>query len=102
MTTNNLQDISTLLEQGAKLEAVKLQKLTTVSFQVVLTFSIGKEEDKLKPCPFCGKVPSVNQSAISELWHVMCDHCGASSTGKTTCAEAIEAWNRRESDGCAD
>lgn len=102
MTTNDMQDISTLLEQGAKLEAVKLQKLTTVSFQVELVFSIVAKEDELKPCPFCGKVPSVNQSAISELWHVMCDHCGASSTGKTTCAEAIEAWNRRESDGCAD
>lgn len=45
MKINDLQDISTLLEQGAKLEAVKLQKLTTVSFQVVLTFSIGKEEN---------------------------------------------------------
>ena len=45
MTTNDLQDISTLLEHGATLEAVKLQKLTTVSFQVVLTFSIEKEEN---------------------------------------------------------
>lgn len=45
MTTNDLQDISTLLEQGAKLESVKLQKLTTISLQVVLTFSIGKEDN---------------------------------------------------------
>ena len=45
MTINNLQDISTLLELGAKLEAVKLQKLTTVSFQVVLTFSIKAKEE---------------------------------------------------------
>ena len=37
---DDLQDISTLLELGAKLEAVKLHKLTTVSFQVLLTFSI--------------------------------------------------------------
>ena len=45
MTTNDLQDINTLLEQGATLEAVKLQKLTTVSFQVVLTFSIKAKEE---------------------------------------------------------
>lgn len=44
MMISNQQDISTLLEHGAKLEAVKLQKLTTVSFQLVLTFSIWKEE----------------------------------------------------------
>ena len=50
MTTNDLQDISTLLEQGATLEAVKLQKMTTVSFQVVLTFAIGEEiqEDDMR------------------------------------------------------
>ena len=45
MTINDLQDISTLLELGAKLEAVKLQKLTTVSFQLVLTFSIKEKEE---------------------------------------------------------
>lgn len=46
MTTNDLQDISTLLEMGARLEAVELQKLTTVSFQVVLTFSIREDDCK--------------------------------------------------------
>lgn len=46
MTTNDLQDISALLEQGAKLETVKLQKLTTVSFQVLLTFAIKAKEDE--------------------------------------------------------
>lgn len=46
MTTNDLQDISTLLEYGAKLEAVKLVHPTTVSFQVLLTFSIGKEDEE--------------------------------------------------------
>lgn len=46
MTTNDLQDISTLLALGAKLESVKLQKLKTVSFQVVLTFSIKAKEDE--------------------------------------------------------
>lgn len=45
MTTNDLQDISTLLEQGAKLEAVKLVHPTTVSFQVLLTFSIKAKEE---------------------------------------------------------
>lgn len=50
MTTNDLQDISALLEQGAKLESVKLQKLMTVSFQVLLTFSIGKEESDGERC----------------------------------------------------
>lgn len=46
MMINNLQDISTLLELGAKLESVKLVHPTTVSFQVLLTFSIGKEESE--------------------------------------------------------
>lgn len=45
MTTNDLQDISTLLEQGAKLESIKLHHLTTVSFQVELVFSIGTKEE---------------------------------------------------------
>ena len=45
MTTNDLQDISTLLELGAKLEAVKLVHPTTVSFQVLLTFSIKAKEE---------------------------------------------------------
>ncbi len=45
MTINDLQDISTLLELGAKLEAIKLVHPTTVSFQVLLTFSIKAKED---------------------------------------------------------
>lgn len=44
MTTNDLQDISTLFEMGAKLEAVELVHPTTVSFQVLLTFSIKANE----------------------------------------------------------
>ena len=44
MTTDDLQDIRVLLEQGAKLESIKLHHLTTVSFQVELVFSIGEEE----------------------------------------------------------
>lgn len=46
MTINDLQDISTLLEQGATLESVKLHHLTTVSFQVELVFSIKAKEDE--------------------------------------------------------
>lgn len=45
MTTNDMQDISTLLEMGARLEAVELVHPTTVSFQILLTFSIKQEDD---------------------------------------------------------
>lgn len=100
MTTNDLQDISTLLEQGAKLEAVKLQKLTTVSFQVVLTFSIKAKEDVIKPCPFCDGHASIEMDG--SLYCASCDDCGATGARMYDLMDAAEAWNRRASDEVAE
>lgn len=54
--------------------------------------------DELKPCPWCGKAPTLHYSDITEEWHVYCYHgdCMVSPyVFKLTKAEAIAAWNTR-------
>lgn len=53
----------------------------------------------LKPCPFCGKRPSIGRGGPGGLvWYIDCDrddvhdvHVQSSGTRK----DAIEAWNKR-------
>ena len=59
---------------------------------------------ELKPCPFCGGKPFVQETAHS--WcNVICDKCGAMTKCVLNSADyssknlAIEAWNRRAEDG---
>lgn len=84
---------------------------------------------KLKPCPFCGTTPRLEHSEIERCrnrengdlitkWKVRCGNCGAEKDGGATeyrflsdetlkiarehfdgRKKAIEAWNRRATDG---
>jgi hypothetical protein len=55
---------------------------------------------KLKPCPFCGKEPTVAK-ALSNCWRVQCwvidDHMV--NLYHATKRAAINAWNRRSKEG---
>lgn len=56
---------------------------------------------KPKPCPFCGKPPTIRKVVDSEFWFVECvkaksEDCPAFAyTGATSEAEAVRLWNRR-------
>lgn len=60
--------------------------------------------EKLKPCPFCGsqKVYVIEHKFhhLSNSYGVRCLHCKTESYQFfDTQKEAVEAWNRRVSDG---
>lgn len=63
-------------------------------------------EGKLKPCPFCGNVPTIRIFKGKDGWRdryaVLCrydeDGCGAESGLYHYEQEAVEAWNRRTSE----
>jgi Lar family restriction alleviation protein len=53
---------------------------------------------ELKPCPFCGKVPTLktelNACSKPRYYYVACS-CGATFTNADCEADAIAMWNRR-------
>lgn len=57
--------------------------------------------DELKPCPFCGSKPRIEEfRQLSFPWQIICDCHEISDTQSHTCfieadtkEEAIEAWN---------
>ena len=59
--------------------------------------------DKLKPCPFCGGKASLVTAHNKDLtwlrYHVKCDGCLTTTDNYKKAEHAIEAWNRRASDG---
>ena len=70
---------------------------------------------ELKSCPFCGgkklslimaddrQIPYINKSGkscLTPLTHyVACGGCGAKTFYFENCNDAIDAWNRRVTDG---
>lgn len=56
------------------------------------------KETELKPCPFCGKVPTLktelNACSKPRYYYVACS-CGATFTNSDCEADAIAMWNRR-------
>lgn len=58
--------------------------------------------DELKPCPFCGGVPTVKQAGATRYWWVGCEihlepeskGCGISHSSYNK-QDAIEKWNTR-------
>lgn len=62
---------------------------------------------ELKPCPFCGGKRAEVFNILEEEpdyaligvekdnWHVVCPNCFGKGGITRTCADAIEAWNRR-------
>ena len=56
----------------------------------------------MKACPFCGAFPWLDGSENvngKPYYYVTCPKCFASTKGAETKEEAIELWNRRQSDG---
>lgn len=57
----------------------------------------------LKPCPFCGKDPDVDESrwsdpaggAAKSMFRVICHGCGTSQTPEVSYEDAAKIWNRR-------
>lgn len=51
----------------------------------------------LKPCPFCGSSPKLDQPSMSASgWQVFCPKCETVATRVLASgAEAIAAWNTR-------
>lgn len=56
--------------------------------------------EKLKPCPFCG-CKNIRLWETTSPW-VQCEKCLSSAATGYTKEEAVENWNRRESDGKTD
>ena len=52
----------------------------------------------LKPCPFCGGDASFVACGEGEAY-VKCTECGVETKVKPSYLNAVEAWNRRASDG---
>lgn len=52
------------------------------------------EEDKLKPCPFCGA-----EAYVADTWdttkYVQCTVCGCRTLQLKNILDVIEIWNRR-------
>lgn len=55
-------------------------------------------ENKLKPCPFCGGKPVIYKSMLDRTVLVMCSECGATLPSGFSEKTAIKAWNRRAND----
>lgn len=56
------------------------------------------QEVKLKPCPFCGETPLLENTGINEKWSswaLNCIGCCASVGSFVKKEEVIEAWNKR-------
>lgn len=62
---------------------------------------------ELKPCPFCGKSPTIfyssgkhdSYSEGPDLWQIACDNCDLAMDGETEESDKIiliEKWNRRD------
>jgi Lar family restriction alleviation protein len=65
---------------------------------VWLDLEYTEKKTELKPCPFCGKVPTLktelNACSKPRYYYVACS-CGATFTNADCEADAIAMWNRR-------
>ena len=53
-----------------------------------------KDQEELKPCPFCGEKQRFIQKGVVYAW-IMCGGCYASGPDRETLELAIKAWNER-------
>lgn len=97
----------------ALFEAGCVNHRTASEFNADYKRMVGEEvmnaEKRLKPCPFCGAdiengvhidvVVSFNELEDDTHYGVICENCGARIGYFKILEEAVEAWNRRVSDG---
>ena len=53
------------------------------------------DNEKLKPCPFCGDVATLCRVPSSSKFIVECDECWSQTSEYKTEDAAVAAWNRR-------
>lgn len=53
---------------------------------------------KLKPCPFCGWPPEINDADTPYWWDVRCDNCDIAVGAEGDREQAIKNWNTRHQD----
>ena len=54
---------------------------------------------KLKPCPWCGKLPNesdIHRDSSNWLYFIRCFTCKAESPRVADRVEVIDRWNRRD------
>lgn len=52
-------------------------------------------QNELKPCPFCGAIPSLRQMKSTKEYYLFCRKCCIETTGFTDKNEIIKYWNTR-------
>lgn len=57
---------------------------------------------EIKPCPFCGRDPSITYTNIPsrcgpdlEIWTIYCLPCDLRKRSVGTMADAVKRWNKR-------
>jgi Lar family restriction alleviation protein len=50
---------------------------------------------KLRPCPFCGGNPKMEELGDADSFHVVCEPCSMGFHANFTPEEAAGRWNRR-------
>ena len=85
---------------ACRVRAEKLGLRTVITWGSRKRRKENKMDYTLKPCPFCGGIPVVQETANS--WcNVICDKCGAmtacflNNSEYSSKERAVEAWNRR-------
>lgn len=61
-----------------------------------------KEENTLKPCPFCGSEAWANCRKADGQYCIECDNCGAAGPTSRTEKDRDWEWNRRGPRVCVD
>lgn len=51
--------------------------------------------DKLKPCPFCNGVATLNTIDLGETFYAVCMNCGIRTLAYESTQRAMDDWNRR-------
>lgn len=50
---------------------------------------------ELKPCPFCGEIPSLRQMKSTKQYYLFCRKCNIETTSFNDREEIIKYWNTR-------
>ena len=53
-----------------------------------------KDENKLKPCPFCGGYPRIAE-AINNKHCIICSDCAVATLPESDMSKLFAVWNRR-------